>query len=97
MELFKVIAELLSGHTLPIGVALLAIIGLIYVYNDSKKERFERQKVMDLQNAQWLELYKENLEETAELRKEMGKTREVISELKGVIQSLYDMGIKRAN
>lgn len=89
--------ELLAGNTLPIGVAVLAIAGLVFVYNDSKKERKERQAVMDYQNEQWLELYKENLEETAELRKEMSKTREVISELKGVIQSLYDMGIKRAS
>ena len=97
MDLMRLIAEALSGNSLPIAVAVLALLGLVYVYNDSKAERRDRQKVMDHQNEQWLELYKENLEETAELRKEMGKTREVISELKGVIQSLYDMGIKRAS
>ena len=91
------IVDLLQGASLPIGVAVLAILGLIYVYNDSKQERKARQEVMDQQNEQWLELYKDNLEETAELRQEMSKTREVISELKGVIQSLYDMGIKRAS
>ena len=81
---------------IPIAVSIISMSALVYVYNDSKKERIERQQVMDRQNAQWLELYKENLNETAQIREEMGKTREVISELKGVIQSLYDMGIKRA-
>ena len=94
VEFFELFSSVKMG--IPIAVSIISMSALVYVYNDSKKERIERQQVMDRQNAQWLELYKENLNETAQIREEMGKTREVISELKGVIQSLYDMGIKRA-
>ena len=92
----EVIFEVFKTFSLPIAVALLAIGATIVVYMDSKKERQERQEIMDKQNAQWLELYKSNLDETAKIREEMSNTRIVISELKGVIQGLYDMGIKRA-
>lgn len=92
----EVIFEIFKGVSPYLAVAILSLGALVYVYNDGKKERASRQEVMDKQNEQWLNLYKENLEETAKVREEMGKTREVISELKGVIQSLYNMGIKRA-
>jgi len=100
------IIELLRGGSIPIITAIAATVALIWIYRDSraeratllddaKKEREERQRVMDKMNAQWLALYKESLEETAELRKEMSKTRDVITELKGVIKGLYDQGLQK--
>jgi hypothetical protein len=83
------LVESLIEYGLPLAVAILAIAGLIYVYNDGKKERAVRQVVMDKQNMQWLALYKENLEESAKMRKEMHRYSEVITELKGVIRGLY--------
>lgn len=93
MEFFL---ELLKGGVAPgIVIAILAILGIIYIYRDGRTERVARQLVMDKQNAQWLNLYKENLEETSKVREEMGKTREVISELKGVISSLNEIVLKK--
>ena len=91
-ELYEFLTRMEIG--LPITIALFAVAGLIYVYNDGKKERRERQLIMDKQNAQWLGLYKENLKETSATREEMGKLRVVVAELQGVIRSIYDLGLK---
>jgi len=85
--------ELFSAAELgiPMGVAVLAIIGLVYVYRDAKIERKERQNVMDRQNSQWLNLYAENIEEIKKMREESANTRQVIGELKGLIKIMYEV------
>ena len=91
----EIVFEILKTFSLPIAVAFIAIGATIVVYLDSRKERKERQEVMDRQNKQWLGLYKDNLEETANIRKEMSATRVVISELKGVISNLNEIVLKK--
>lgn len=91
-ELFEFLTKMEVG--LPIIIAIFAVGGLIYVYNDSKKERLARQLVMDKQNSQWLSLYKENLVESAATRKEISQLHIVVAELQGVIKSIYDLGLK---
>ena len=91
----EVVFEIFKTFSLPMAVALTAIGATVVVYLDSRKERKERQEVMDRQNKQWLSLYKDNLEETANIRKEMSATRVVISELKGVISNLNEIVLKK--
>lgn len=91
----EVILDLLKGSSPSIAIAILALMGIVYIYRDAKTERSTRQEIMDKQNAQWLNLYKENLSETSKVREEMGKTREVISELKGVIGNLNELVLKK--
>ena len=89
IEFFELFSSAELG--IPLGVAVLAIIGLIYVYKDGKIERRERQAVMDKQNAEWLKLYAENIEEIKYMRAESGKTRQVIGELKGLLKTMYEV------
>ena len=91
----EVILDLLKGSSPSIAIAILALMGIVYIYRDAKTERSTRQEIMDKQNAQWLNLYKENLSETSKVREELGKTREVISELKGVIGNLNELVLKK--
>lgn len=84
------IVEFLAGVGITTSNTALvfAISAVIYVYKDGKKERKDRQKIMDEQNDKWSFMYKENIDKNSDIKV-------ALTELKGVIKNVYDLSMNK--